>query len=159
MADTPTQQSTPEPSNMRGWATLADGSRVALSEAECREIWEQADAAKAKRAEAMPDEASALRAMHDAHTRLTELGWREAIYCPKDGSPFDVIEAGGTGVHRAYYEGEWPTGRWWITSPDGDQWPSRPILFRLDPEAEAARKAKMAEAAARFHAEGSANGK
>ena len=35
---------------------------------------------------------------------------------------------------------------------DGDVWPSRPILYRLDPEAEAARKAKMAEAAARYAA-------
>ena len=134
-----------------GWATLANGQRVSMSEAECRAIADACDAQRAKRASDMPDEKAALRTLADAVERLKELGWRDAIYCPKDGSMFDAIEAGSTGIHRCYYAGEWPKGSWWVV--DGDTWPSRPILYRLDPEAEAARKAKMAEADARFHAE------
>lgn len=121
-----------------GSYTNADGERVQMTPAE---------AEAEKRAAEMPDEKAALRVMHDAHQRLRELGWREAIYCPKDGSSFDVIEAGSTGIFRCHYQGEWPDGSWWIEG-GGDLWPSRPILFRLDPEAEAARQAKLAAARA-----------
>lgn len=138
-------------SDFHGSYTNAAGERVQMTAEECQAIFEAADAAKAKRAADMPDEKAALRAMHDAFTRLRELGWREAAYCPKDGSMFDCIEAGSTGIHRGYYSGEWPTGSWTVAD-EHDSYPSRPILFRLDPEAEAARKAKMAEAAARFRA-------
>ena len=92
------------------------------------------EAAKAKRAEDMPDEAAALSQMLDAHQRLKELGWSEAIYCPKDGTIFDAIEAGSSGIHKCHYSGQWPDGSWWIHS-HGDLWPSRPILFRLTPNA------------------------
>lgn len=88
-----------------------------------------ADEQKAKRLSDMPDQAAALHALGQAYQRLSELGWRDAIYCPKDGSEFDVIEAGSTGVHRCHYVGKWPDGSWWIAA-DGDLWPSRPILFR-----------------------------
>ena len=87
------------------------------------------DAAKAQRAQNMPDDAAALAVMFDAWQRLKELGWNDAIYCPKDGTRFDAIEAGSTGSHRCYYEGTWPNGHWWIEG-DNDLWPSRPILFR-----------------------------
>lgn len=84
------------------------------------------DAVQAKR---MPDDAAALAQMQDAYTRLEKLGWRDAIYCPKDGTTFDAIEAGSTGIHACHYEGEWPKGTWWVS--DGyDLWPSRPILWR-----------------------------
>lgn len=141
---------------MQGWATLKDGSRVQLSAGECDAIWAQVQAERAKRQADMPDEKAALRVMHDAFIRLKELGWREAVYCPKDGSIFDVIEAGSTGIFRGFYHGEWPAGHW-IVSDGEDSYASRPVLFRLDPEAEAARQAKMAEAVARFRAEDSAN--
>ncbi len=74
-------------------------------------------------------EASALVAMFNAYQALKRLGWGDIIYCPKDGTHFDAIEAGSTGIHDANYEGEWPNGHWWAY--DGDMWPSRPILFRL----------------------------
>ena len=82
------------------------------------------------RAELMPDEEVALKIMFAAYQRLKELGFKEAIYCPKDGSLFEAIEAGCTGIGICSYDGEWPTGRWWMHSA-GDLWPSRPILFRL----------------------------
>jgi len=53
------------------------------------------------------------------------------IYCPKDGTTFNVLEAGSTGIFVAHYEGEWPTGSWWIHDEEyGDLSPSRPILFK-----------------------------
>lgn len=93
------------------------------------QILEQAKAEQAKRAADMPTEAEALSVLFQAYQRLRELGWRNAIYCPKDGSTFDAIEAGSTGIHRCTYEGEWPNGRWWIYE-GGDIWPASPILFK-----------------------------
>jgi hypothetical protein len=88
---------------------------------------EREDSAQAAR---MPDEKAALEQMFDAFDRLKKLGWKEAIYCPKDGSSFDMIEAGSTGIHSGHYAGDWPKGSWWCEA-EGDLWPSRPILFRL----------------------------
>lgn len=48
-----------------------------------------------------------------------------------DGSVFDAIEVGSTGIHDCYYEGKWPAGSWWVRDSDGDLWPSRPMMFRL----------------------------
>jgi len=81
-----------------------------------------------KRADKMPDEKAALAQMFEAYTRLKELGWNDAIYCPKDGTMFSSISAGSTGIHKCNYTGEWPKGSWWVY--DGDIWPSRPILWR-----------------------------
>ncbi len=97
------------------------------------EGWERLTSAIAARdaaqAERMPDDRAALLQMQDAYTRLEKLGWRNAIYCPKDGTVFDAIEAGSTGIFACHYEGDWPTGSWWAQDA-GDLWPARPILFR-----------------------------
>lgn len=90
------------------------------------------EAREAASASEMPTDHDALAVLQKAYTRLEALGWRNAIYCPKDGTTFEVIEAGSTGVHDCVYEGKWPDGCWWILA-DGDMWPSRPILFRLKP--------------------------
>lgn len=71
-------------------------------------------------------------AIWEAVNALKRLGWRDAVYCPKDGSPFDAIEAGSTGIHRCHYFGEWPNGHYFVEEA-GDLWPSRPILFRPCP--------------------------
>ncbi len=122
-------------------------SRVAGHEGPCcarptqeigEKIWAEAEAAEAKRAVDMPTEQDAIRVMLSAYHRLTKLGWRDAIYCPKDGSTFDVIEAGSGGIHECHYQGEWPKGTWWV-SDGGDLWPSRPILFRTHPTREEER--------------------
>jgi hypothetical protein len=112
-----------------GHSTFSDGHHEPLRQSEAVAIMAASDAAKARRAEQMPDERAAIDAMFEAWLRLKELGWKEAQYCPKDGSRFDVIEPGSTGIHRCRYEGEWPKGSWWIEG-DGDLWPSRPVLFR-----------------------------
>ena len=99
----------------------------------------------AARAALMPTEQDAIKLMFEAFTRLKDLGWREAIYCPKDGTEFDAIEPGSTGIHATHYSGEWPDGGWWV-SAQGDLWPSRPVLYRPT-EAE---RAKWAERKNRF---------
>ena len=123
-----------------------------ITRAEADAIIAEVNARRAARAAAMPDEKSAIKTMFDAFDRLRELGWREAVYCPKDGSPFEVIEPGSTGIFRCHYEGEWPDGSWWLEC-DGDIYPSRPILFRLYPEDEAKRKAAMEAARVRYQEE------
>jgi hypothetical protein len=130
---------------MIGHKTMADGSHLPLRRDEADTIFEAADAARAQRERDMPTEQSAIAAMQEAFTRLKELGWREAIYCPKDGSQFFMIEPGSTGIHQGHYQGKWPNGYW----TDGD-YGMRPCLFKLSPEDEAKRKAKMAEAAEKF---------
>jgi hypothetical protein len=100
-----------------------------LRQSEAAVIIAASEAAKARRAEQMPDDKAAIHALFDAWLRLKELGWNDAQYCPKDGSLFDAIEVGSTGVHRCRYEGQWPSGGWWIVGDD-DLYPSRPVLFR-----------------------------
>jgi hypothetical protein len=117
------------PTDIVGHKTLESGLHVPLTQKEAQALIANADAAKVRRAEQMPDVQSAIRAMQDAYVRLEELGWRDAIYCPKDGSEFEVIEAGSTGIHSCRYVGEWPKGQFLIYEA-GDLWVSRPILFR-----------------------------
>lgn len=117
------------PDPIVGHKTFRDGHHEPLRQSEAAAMLVASDAAKARRAEQMPDDQSAINAMFQAWLRLKELGWKEAQYCPKDGSVFDVIEPGSTGIHRCQYEGDWPTGHWWIIGDD-NLWPSLPVLFR-----------------------------
>lgn len=83
-----------------------------------------------RRRELMPTEQAAIDMMFSAWLRLKEdFGWNDAVYCPKDGTTFNVIENGSTGIHPCTYEGEWPDGRWW-THDEGDSYPSRPALWK-----------------------------
>ncbi len=93
------------------------------------ELLEKCEAEKAARAADMPTEQDAINAMFRAYLRLKDLGWKEAIYCPKDGSVFLSIEPGSTGIHKTYYHGDWPKGSWWVADA-GDLWPSRPCLYK-----------------------------
>jgi hypothetical protein len=122
-----------------------------LSAEESETLWHSVQAHKADIEKRLPDEQLAIHAMTEAFHRLKDFGWHEAIYCPKDGSSFSVLEPGSSGIHRCHYYGEWPDGGWMIEEDGGC--PSHPVLYRLDPEAEAARKAKMKEAIARYRAE------
>lgn len=120
-----------------------------LTRAEADALWEACEAARAKRAADMPDEQAALRVMCDAYQRLKELGWREAMYCPKDGTSFKLIEPGSSGIHDGSYWGEWPNGGWHIAD-DGDLWPSHPCLFKLNPEDQVKEDARREAARKRF---------
>lgn len=108
-----------------------DGSHyhVPLLKDEADALWARVEESDRRRKELMPTEESARKMFFEAWQRLKEFGWNDAIYCPKDGTVFDVIEPGSSGVHACSYDGEWPSGRWWIQS-DGDLCPSRPALYR-----------------------------
>lgn len=122
-----------------------------VSPEEFASIIAEIDAARASRAALMPNEQMAIRVLFEAFDRLRELGWREGIYCPKDGTYFETIEAGSTGIFECCYTGTWPKG-YFMTVDDRDAYPSSfaPILFRLKPADEAARKERMAAAAKAF---------
>ena len=77
-------------------------------------------------------EKALLSEMFAAYDKLRSLGWRDIIYCPKDGTRFLAITAGSTGICPHYYQGEWPKVSWWAEDA-GDLWPSRPILWRPMP--------------------------
>lgn len=119
-----------------GHKTFSDGAgsfrHEPLTRFEADALWQACEDAKAKRAADMPTEQDAIHAMWSAYQRLCELGWRDAIYCPKDGQTFKVIEPGSVGIHDCHYSGEWPSGGWWVHS-EGDLWPSRPCLFKSAP--------------------------
>lgn len=95
-----------------------------------RQHWNEAASKQPKLS--TPEEDVLLERMYSFYEQLVSLGWQNAIYCPKDGSHFLVIEAGSIKVCEARYDGEWPTGRWWIFDC-GDMWPARPILFKPIP--------------------------
>lgn len=121
-----------------------------LTKREADEIWKACEANRKQREADMPDEKAAIATMFQAWYRLKELDWREAMYCPKDGSSFHVIESGSTGIFPCHYQGKWPDGHWWIEEDGGS--PSNPVLFKLYPEDQAREDARRAEAAARFKA-------
>ena len=98
-----------------------------------KKLLDAALAAERRRAEEMPTEKDALTVMFEAYQRLKELGWREAVYCPKDGSSFWSVEPGSTDIHSTVYLGEWPDGNWWVED-GGDLWPARPALFKSKSE-------------------------
>lgn len=94
-----------------GHLTTYDGEHVPLSQDDAQALWRAVEKERADRAETMPATEDALRRLCSAKERLRELGWRDAIYCPKDGSTFAVIQYGSTGIFYANYHGEWPSGK------------------------------------------------
>lgn len=88
--------------------------------------------ARERRADLMPDEQAALRVMFMVWERLKDFGWNDPVYCPKDGTEFDVIELGSTGVFSGRYVGTWPDGHWELMD-DRDVYPTsrQPAMFRL----------------------------
>jgi hypothetical protein len=101
-----------------------------LTRAEADAICKRADESKAKRATDMPTEQDAVQAMWSAYQRLRELGWKETMYRSNSSLGTQrLIEPGSSGIHTGHYDGEWPTGSWWLHS-DGDLWPSRPCLAK-----------------------------
>jgi hypothetical protein len=58
----------------------------------------------------LPNTIAALDQASVARERLRTLGWRDGIYCPKDGTAFALIEWGSTGIHSGHYMGKWPEG-------------------------------------------------
>lgn len=80
------------------------------TEEQAKAIFEAVSKSDAEREAAMPTYQAALHQASAAKERLKKLGWREGIYCPKDGTPFALVEWGSTGVHPGHYMGVWPEG-------------------------------------------------
>lgn len=78
--------------------------------------------------EEMPDVQKALEVFTKAYRRLIELGFKEIIYHPKDGSTFEVIEPGSTGIFPCQYWEQPARGSFWIMEDGGC--PSHPVLWR-----------------------------
>lgn len=93
-----------------GHKIMMNGTTQPLRESEADAIWEAIEADEKRRLVDMPTSRSALSAMCSARTRLKDLGWRDGIYCPKDGSAFAVCEVGSTGMWKGFYQGKWPDG-------------------------------------------------
>lgn len=108
-----------------------------------QKLWTAIIQADANRALLMPTEHDALVHMCQARQRLRDLGWHDGIYAPKDGTVFQVVEIGSTGIFDCYYSGEWPDG-YWNTMDDRDCYPSSsaPILYRLKPAHTSAMETK-----------------
>jgi hypothetical protein len=116
-----------------GHKTFRDGGggfrHEPLTRAEANALHEHAEQLKRQRAIDMPTDLDAVKALWRAQYRLEELGWKPARLAPS-GITAPIIELGSAGIHVGRKdEGE----HWWIDS-EGDQWPSRPVLYKpLDP--------------------------
>lgn len=150
MPDNPTTEENPD--DIVGHKTLHDGTHIPLRRGEANAILAAVEARARERSSAMPNEMAAINALFEAWLRLKELGWSEAQYCPKDGTSFQAIEAGSTGIHPCFYEGEWPDGHW-IVGEGMDCGPGRPILFKRYPGDQMRYEAKMAELRRRYREE------
>ena len=119
-----------------GHATMDDGTHVALTEEVAKSLWDAAMKRKADAARDMPTTKDALKVMHRGHSRLRDLGWKDGIYCPKDGEPFAMIQFGSTGIFEGWYMGEWPDGRVdscdYLNHPHGLMW--KPLAALTDDE-------------------------
>jgi hypothetical protein len=131
-----------KPDDIVGHKTMVDGTHVPLRRDEADALWASIESAKAARIALMPDWAAALQMMSDALSRLNDEGWARGAYCPKDGSPFAIIEFGSTGIFEAFYSGTWPDGHViacdFVSHPDGMLWKA---IDKLSP----AERAKLDE--------------
>lgn len=75
---------------------------------------------------ASPEERGCLDIIQSQYTMLKSLGWNDVIYAPK-GKDLLLIEVGSTGIFKGYRD---EAGSFWVY--DGDEWPSKPCLFKLN---------------------------
>ena len=98
------------PDDIVGHKTFATGERdeygmpvhrhEPLTRAEGEALWRHAQRCHEDRVARMPDEKSALQALHDAYTRLKDMGWRanpSELYGGADGLPFGMERNRGIG--------------------------------------------------------------
>ncbi len=96
---------------------------------DAHEILRSHEAQKAARAEQLPTEYDCFRVLNQAFIRLEELGWRNAVYCPKNGDAFLAVEGHHSKPFRCMYMGDWPDGGWWELET-GELYPARPTIFK-----------------------------
>ena len=95
------------------------------------EILFEAETDRRLRLADMPTEQDAINTLFSAYQRLKELGWRDGIYMPKDGTKVSVIQVGSTGIFDCSYVVEWADG-YFYTYDGSDVYPSQsvPPLFK-----------------------------
>ena len=94
------------PTDIVGHKTFRDGESFRhepLMRAEAEALVAAMDAHERKMAEMVPDEDAAIRMMFNAYQRLKALGWKDAVYAPKDGTEFLAIERSSTGKFPTCY--------------------------------------------------------
>lgn len=67
--------------------------------------------------------------INDLMLAIKQDGWRDIIYCPKDGTEFLAWSPEYKTPFICKYMGNWPNGSWWAFC-SGDMWPALPILFK-----------------------------
>lgn len=93
------------------------------------QILREAEEQKAERAEQLPTEQDCIRMMVQCRLRLIDLGWREGMFAPRDGTEFEAINAGYRGPTICTH-----LGSGFFVADGGDWWPvPRPIVFRAAP--------------------------
>ncbi len=121
-----------------GHLTHDDGSHTPLTEEQAAALWAASEKAERERKGRYPDSATAISTLSDARRSLiADHGWREGVYCPKDGTLFAVITPGSTGIFSGYYLGEWPDGE--VLAADSVYDPSGLLFKPLDKLADAER--------------------
>jgi hypothetical protein len=118
-----------------GSMTAMDGTRVMLTPAQAKAMWEDCERIDAERAKTYPDSLACLRAMSSAEERLKQLGWRDGRYCPRDGSTFATCQVGSTGMWKGFWSPDsgsdaFPQG--YIISADCVHRPSEMYFKPLD---------------------------
>lgn len=96
-------------------------------EFDIRKHWPRADIKE--KAERLSWSTPAMEQIAKFTQQLFEDGWRDAAYCPKDGSVFLAWVPTMSMPYRCKYEGQWPNGQWWAML-HGDMWPDRPMLWK-----------------------------
>ncbi len=91
----------------------------------------EAEADRRLRAADMPTEQDAINEIQRAYSRLKDLGWRDGMYMPKDGTMVTVMQVGSTGQFDCAYVGEWSDGFFYVYD-GGDVYPTKsvPPLFK-----------------------------
>lgn len=103
------------------------------TEAQAAEILAALRQRDEERQRLLPTTLAALEHMQVGRERLRAMGWRDGIYCPKDGTPFAAIQFGSTGIFIGRYAGIWPTQGYvvvdgCVSHPDGLLWKPRADL-------------------------------
>jgi hypothetical protein len=107
--------------------TLKDGSHVPITEELAKALWEEVIRQRDQRLANMPTEAIAHRQLHEAYTRLQELGWKNPIYATADGE-CDMIELGSSGIHVGCYSDAIGGGKTWWYRDEMDT--ANPVLVK-----------------------------
>ncbi len=90
------------------------------------DAWKEIEERKTKRSKLMPTEQDAINMMFECYQRLEDLGWKHAMYAPKNGKPFLSISVGSTGIHKGRFYDE----KYCFVEDGGDLWPSDIYMFK-----------------------------